>query len=90
VQKSAGAHLKNVFWSPAFFGGIGASLQILDPPQADLRFETRLRRNLERRPDFFSSPGLFCYLPAINMDHYSQIASSRDLKLLDKIFCKHY
>jgi hypothetical protein len=23
-------HLKNVFWPPALFGGIGASLQILD------------------------------------------------------------
>ena len=37
-------YLKNVFWPPAFFGGIGASLQILDPPQADLRFEARPRR----------------------------------------------
>jgi hypothetical protein len=26
-------HLKNVFWPPAFFGGIGASIQILDNPQ---------------------------------------------------------
>jgi len=26
-------HLKNVFWPPAFFGGIGASFQILDNQQ---------------------------------------------------------
>ena len=26
-------HLKNVFWPPAFFGGIGASFQILDIQQ---------------------------------------------------------
>jgi hypothetical protein len=26
-------HLKNVFWPPAFFGGIGASFQILDNHQ---------------------------------------------------------
>jgi len=26
----ARTHLKNVFWPPAFFGGIGASFQILD------------------------------------------------------------
>ena len=27
------SHLKNVFWPPAFFGGIGASFQILDNQQ---------------------------------------------------------
>ena len=27
------SHLKNVFWPPAFFGGIGASFQILDIQQ---------------------------------------------------------
>ena len=47
-----GSHLKNVFWPPAFFGGIGASFQILDPPQADLRFETRPRRDLELKSYF--------------------------------------
>jgi hypothetical protein len=26
------------------FGGMGVSFQILDPPQADLRFKTRPRR----------------------------------------------
>jgi hypothetical protein len=26
-------HLKNVFWPPAFFGGMGASFQILDNQQ---------------------------------------------------------
>ena len=47
-----GTHLKNVLWPPAFFGGSGASLQILDPPQADLRFETRPRRDLEPKSYF--------------------------------------
>jgi hypothetical protein len=28
------SHLKNVFWPPAFFGGTGASFQILDIQQA--------------------------------------------------------
>ena len=62
------SHLKNVFWPPAFFGGIGAAFQILDPPQADLRFvthiedkirweipqrgETRPRRDLEPKSYF--------------------------------------
>jgi hypothetical protein len=46
------SHLKNVFWPPAFFGGIAASFQILDPPQADLRFKTRPRRDLEPKSYF--------------------------------------
>jgi hypothetical protein len=27
------SHLKNVFWPPAFFGGIGAAFQIIDIQQ---------------------------------------------------------
>jgi hypothetical protein len=27
------SHLKNVFWPPAFFGGIGVAFQILDIQQ---------------------------------------------------------
>jgi hypothetical protein len=37
-------HLKNVFWPNIF---VGASFQILDPPQADLRFEARPRPDFE-------------------------------------------
>ncbi len=43
-------HLKNVFWPNIF---VGASLQILDPPQADLRFSTHksylIRREVPHR-----------------------------------------
>jgi hypothetical protein len=58
-------HLKNVFWPNIF---VGASLsrvagfpiwsyrscgsQILDPPQADLRFKARPRRDLELKSYF--------------------------------------
>jgi hypothetical protein len=35
------------------FGGIGASLQILGPPEADLRYENRPPPNLSRRSQFF-------------------------------------
>ena len=45
-------HLKNVFWPPAFFGGIGASFQILDIQTVCLRFETRRRRDLEPKSYF--------------------------------------
>jgi hypothetical protein len=59
ARRLAGAgirsHLKNVFWPHIF---VGASFQILDPPQANLRFAThkdyRIRREVplggETRP----------------------------------------
>jgi hypothetical protein len=42
-------YLKNVFWPHVF---VGVSFQILDPPQADLRFKTRPRRALKQNPIF--------------------------------------
>jgi hypothetical protein len=44
--------LENVFRPPAFFGEINASFQILDSPQADLRFETQYYRDLEPKSYF--------------------------------------
>jgi hypothetical protein len=32
-RHSSRSYLKNVFWPPAFFGGIGAAFQILDTQQ---------------------------------------------------------
>jgi len=39
------ADLKNVFWLKLF---VGASFQILDPPQADLRFVTHKGNGIRR------------------------------------------
>jgi hypothetical protein len=39
-----GIRTSKMSFGPPALGGIGASFQILDPPQADLRFITRPRR----------------------------------------------
>ena len=43
------SYLKNVFWLNIF---VGAAFPILDPPEADLRFETWPRRDLEPKSYF--------------------------------------
>ena len=43
------SYLKKVFWSNL---GVGSSLQVLDPPEADLRVEARIRLDLEPKSFF--------------------------------------
>jgi hypothetical protein len=45
-------HLKNVFWPPAFIGGIGASFKILDIQQYACGFKLRPAAILNQNPIF--------------------------------------
>jgi hypothetical protein len=47
-----GSHLKNVFWPPAFFGGIDASFQILDIQQYACGFKPGPAAILNQNPIF--------------------------------------
>jgi hypothetical protein len=47
-----GSHLKNVFWPPAFFGGIGASFQILDIQKYACGFKLGPAAILNQNPIF--------------------------------------
>jgi len=44
------SHLKNVFWPPAFFGGIEASFQILDNQQVACGFKPGSAARVPAKP----------------------------------------
>jgi hypothetical protein len=55
------SYLKNVFWPPAFFGGIGAAFQILDIQQYASGLKLSPAAILNQNPIFEMASNIFGY-----------------------------